>query len=271
MSARVATLSAALVAAAASCTPASPVEHPQGEPAPLPTGTATGQAASAPDYSQLPVPTNLPSWTLPKPEIFALSNGMRVYFEKQGPTPLVSILLVVPRGSATDPKGKAGLTSLTADLLDEGAAGKDALTLGDELQRLGTDYSASTDVDSVTFTMNTIAENLAESARLLSDIVRRPNLDFKEFQRRKDQRIAEALANESEPTSARAIVQRKVLFGDGYAGSATSGVRSSLSRLTLPDVEIPVRFRRGTTRRSAGRRRRHRTGAREEGPRAGFR
>lgn len=208
---------------------------------PAPTTAPTTARGDAPDRAKLPAPAPTPAWALPPPEIFALKNGMKVYFVKQGPTPLVSVVLVVPRGSATDPKGKAGLTALTADMLDEGAGGKDSLALSEELQRLGTDYSANADVDNVMLAMNTIADSLEPSVKLLADIVQKPAFDPKEFQRRKDQRIADALAAESEPASARAIVLRRALFGDGYGSDLASGTRPSLSKLQLADVKAHYR------------------------------
>jgi zinc protease len=206
--------------------------------APVPSATRPAAPVSeAPDRGALPKPVAVPAWAPPKPEIFSLSNGMKVYFVQQGPTPLVSVLLLFPRGAASDPKGKAGLTALTADLLDEGAGGKDALALSEELQRLGTDYSASADVDSVLLAMNTIADSLEPSVKILADIARKPALDAKEFARRKEQRIADALAAESEPSSARAIVLREVLFGDGYGSWLASGTRPTLGRIGLQDVK----------------------------------
>lgn len=208
---------------------------PPPPPAPLATGAPV--APGAPDRAKLPAPAPLPAWSPQRPEIFALKNGVKVYFVKQGPTPLVSVLLVIPRGGATDPKGKAGVTALTADMLDEGAGGKDALALSEELQRLGTDYSASADVDNVMLAMNTIADSFEGSVKLLADIVQRPALDATEFKRRKEQRIADALAAESEPQAARTIVLRKALFGDGYGGQLASGTRSTLGKIQLADVK----------------------------------
>jgi zinc protease len=212
------------------------------EPTKLPPPPATAPVApvlvntAGPARDKLPTPGAFGGWSLEKPQIFALKNGIKVYFLEQGPTPLVSLLLVLPRGSAADPKGKAGLTSLTADMLDEGAGKRDALEMSEELQRLGTDYGASTDVDSAALVMNTIADSFADSAKLLSDIVRRPKLDQKEFARRKDQRIADALSAESEPASARSIVMRKALFGDGYGGELSSGTRPTLKKIGYADV-----------------------------------
>lgn len=230
-------LLAALWLLACGGAPQEPAKLP---PPPPPLPTAAPSAATgldAPDRAKLPAPAPTPSWALPPPEIFTLKNGAKVYFVKQGPTPLVSVLLVLPRGGATDPKGKAGLTALTADMLDEGAGGKDALALSEELQRLGTDYAANADVDNVMLAMNTIADSFEPSVKLLADIVQKPAFDAKEFQRRKEQRIADALAAESEPASARAIVLRRALYGDGYASELASGTRPSLGKVQLADVK----------------------------------
>jgi len=211
-------------------------------PPPAPSATAPAVASAVgPDRVKLPEPSATPAWALGKPQIFALSNGMKVYYLEQGPTPLVSLLLVFPNGSATDPKGKAGLTTLTADLLDEGAGKLSSLEMSEALQRLGTDYGASTDVDSTLLVMNTIADTFADSTKLLSDIVRRPKLDAKEFARRKEQRLADALSDESEPSSARSIVMRKALFGDGYGGNLSTGTRPTLKKITHADVRAHYR------------------------------
>lgn len=213
------------------------------EPPPPPgTGAAVPPpvpafAEKAPDWGKLPSPDGTVRWTPPTPVVDNLQNGLPLYFVRQGPTPLVTVMLVMPRGSATDPKGKAGLTALTMDLLDEGAGGRTALELGDELQRLGTDFGARTDVDHVLVVMNVIAENFGPSMKLFADVVQRPALSAQEFQRRKEQRIADALSNESEPAYGREVVMQRVLFGDGYAGDIPAGTRATLKALSLADVK----------------------------------
>lgn len=227
---------AALIAVACGGPPPEPAKLPP-PPPPATAPSAAAVAPSAPDRAKLPVPAPTPTWALPRPQISALKNGVKVYFMQQGPTPLVSVLLVLPRGGATDPKGKAGLTALTIDMLDEGAGGKDALALSEELQRLGTDYSGNADVDYVMLAMNTIADSYDASVALLASIVQKPAFDPKEFARRKSQRIADALAAESEPSSARTIVLRKALFGEGYGSEVASGTRPTLGKVGLGDVK----------------------------------
>lgn len=211
--------------------------HPVAPPPPpvAPAATAASNPATI-DRGRLPAPDPVIVWTPPTPNVSTLSNGIRVWHAQWGDLPIVSLLAVIPRGSETDPKGKAGLSYLTADMLDEGAGARSALELSEELQRLATDYSASAAVDYTLLSMDLLAENLGPSLDLLADMVRRPRLDAAEFKRRKDYFVAHALASESDPRAAQDAAMQDVLFGDGYAGNVDEGTRASLATITLADV-----------------------------------
>jgi zinc protease len=170
-------------------------------------------------------------------DLWQLPSGVSVIHRSYGNVPLVSLLLVIPRGSETDPRERAGLTWLMGDLLDEGAGNLSALELNERLQMLATDISVSAAVDFVVVAMNTITENFGASVDLLADIVRRPKLEEPEFQRRKAQLIAQALAAEADPHSGRRVALYQGLFGDGYGGPLPTGTRDSLAPITLADVK----------------------------------
>jgi len=151
--------------------------------------------------------------------------------------PLVSLTLILPHGTETDPPGKDGLTSLTADLLDEGAGKLNALELGERLQGLATDLHVQAAVDSVVLSMELIAENFAPSVDLLADIVRRPKFDPAEFKRRKEQTVSQLLAAEADPHFGRRTAMYRALFAKGYAGGLPTGTRDTLKGITLGDVK----------------------------------
>jgi len=208
------------------------------EPASSPdTAAPAGAAQATPDRSGLPEPGPTPSWAPPAPEAWQLASGVQVLHRAHGNVPLVSLYLVLPRGAETDPPKRAGLTYLMGDLLDEGAGTLGALELNERLQTLATDFAVSTGVDFIILSMNTIAENFAPSIDLLADIVRRPKLDEKEFQRRKAQLVAQALASEADPHTGRRAALLTGLFADGYAGSIPTGTRDSLAAISLGEVK----------------------------------
>lgn len=215
---------------AASSTPPSTPPPPSDE-------AAASELDQLPDRSRLPEPSAAPRWQAPQPQILRLSNGLVVYHVEDEAVPLATLTLVLPRGSATDPQGSPGLTALMVDLLDEGAASFDALQLSDAFGRMATDYRVQTDVDSVTLTIDALAEHFDASAQLLADVVRRPHLDQAEFERRRAQRIAQLKAREANPQHARQVVLRQALFGTGYAGPPSNGTPQSLEAIQLRDVK----------------------------------
>ena len=194
-----------------------------------------------PDRSRLPDPAPAPHWVPPQAEQLQLSNGIPVAFIEQGPAPLVNVLLVLPHGSSSDPVGRAGLTALMADMLDEGIPGKDALAISDELRLLATSFSVDVDVDATTLAMSLMVDTLEPSLQLLGSFAQEPTLPANEFERRRDHRVAQALAAESEPDTIRAWVVRRALFGEGYGSTLALGTRTTLGQITLHDVQQQYR------------------------------
>ncbi|HEU4582666.1 MAG TPA: pitrilysin family protein [Polyangiaceae bacterium] len=198
---------------------------------------STPAAAAGPDRSALPQPGPPATWAPPAPTSWKLGPSSRVLYRKYGQVPLVSLNLVLPRGSETDPVGKDGLTSMMADLLDEGAGKLDALALSERLQALATDLRIVASTDAIQITMQMIAENFAPSIDILADVVRRPRLEEKEFQRRKSQLIAQAIASEADPHFGRRTAMARALFGKGYGGALPTGTRDTLEAISYADVK----------------------------------
>ncbi len=194
-------------------------------------------AWGAPDRSSLPEPGPTPDWSMPQVQSWRMKNGIQVWHLEQRQTPLISLRLITPRGASSDPRGQAGLSALTLDLMDEGAGERDALALERALQILATDYHANVAVDGCNFSMDLLADQLEPSLAILADILMRPQLSPAEFKRRLKQRLAQAISNEAHPRHSAMVVLRRALFGPGYSGMPTSGIRSTLETLNLEAVK----------------------------------
>jgi len=229
------TCACAALLALTSCSPkAAPVKA-------LPEPSEPIAVPPDPRYQALPEPGEARDFTAPAVSQSQLSFGSTLWHLSSGDLPLVSVHLVFPTGAASDPTGKEGLTLLAADMLDEGAGTRDALGLSDELGRLATDYSASSGVDYVLLSMDTLEDTFDESLALLADMVRRPKLSKDEFERRRAHHVASAQAALADPNSRLSAGLHHVLFGDGYAGLPAAGVAQSLAAITHLDVKNHVR------------------------------
>ena len=98
-------------------------------------------AQQAPDRSKPPALGPAPALKLPAVQKSTLANGLRLWLLENHEVPLVQANLVVLSGAGADVPGQFGAASMTAAMLDEGAAGKAALALADEVEFLGAQLS----------------------------------------------------------------------------------------------------------------------------------
>ena len=82
-------------------------------------------------------------------------------------------------GAMADPAGREGLARMTADMLDEGAGGKDALALADAVDFLGAQLETSAGWDASTVRLRVPVARLAEALPLLADVALRPEFPEK--------------------------------------------------------------------------------------------
>ncbi len=80
------------------------------------------------------VPTAGPlnKFALPVPKTFTLANGMKVYFVEEKSLPVVSASVAVRAGSESNPADKAGLATLTAQVMGEATTTRDQKKLADD-------------------------------------------------------------------------------------------------------------------------------------------
>jgi len=197
----------------------------------------TASVHGSPDRSGPPQLAAGKTWDPPQVERFTTQQGIDVWLVPQSQSPLITLKLMMNQGAGSDPINQAGLTSLMAALLDEGAGERDALQVSDALKLLATDYGVSVTQDHITLSMDLLAEKLTPSLDLLADFVLRPRFSKQDFERVRKQRIAAAISQSANPRSARNIVLKRALFGTGYAGLPSDGLPETLKGIKLDEVK----------------------------------
>ncbi len=113
--------------------------------------------------------------------------------------PLVTVIAVVDAGASVEATGQAGIASLTARLLPEGAAGLDGEALTDRFERLGAAVESSADWDAAAVSLTTLAAQVPGALALVRDLLRAPEFPAREVARLKEERLAELLQQLAEP------------------------------------------------------------------------
>ena len=101
-----------------------------------------------------------------------LGNGLRVLVAENHNAPLVSLRGLIRSGADHDTKELAGLASMTADLLDEGAGTRDAIRLAEDVGLLGGAMNTGADWDATYVSFDVLSRNVALASERMTDHLR---------------------------------------------------------------------------------------------------
>lgn len=202
-----------------------------------PGSSQTAPAPGAPDRSRPPAPGPAAALKLPSIEKFQLSNGIPVLLIELHKVPLVQVDVVVRAGAAADPKAKAGVASLTAEMLDRGAGGRSALELSDAVDHLGADLEAAAGWDATTVGLNVPSERFPEALALLADVVIRPTFPQEELERVRKERLTELLQWRDEPRSLARVAFARAVYGGHVYGRVSEGSEASVRAIAQADLK----------------------------------
>lgn len=165
-----------------------------------------------------------------------LANGLRVVVAENHAAPLVAARALVRSGADHDIPELAGLASLTSELLDEGAASRDAVRLAEDLGRLGASLGTGADWDASYVSIDVLARNANAAMEIFADIVRRPTLPDASLQRIRSERLNELIQQRDEPSAIAGKRFSNLLYGRGTYGNSVVGNPESVANISLADV-----------------------------------
>ena len=195
--------------------------------------------ATAVDRTILPPLGDAPDVTFPVVQRTQLANGATVLLVERHTTPIVNVSLAVDAGYAADQPEKAGLASLTLDLLDDGTSTRDTFAIVDELDRLGASISTASTLDLSLVRLQAMPAQLRPSLDLLADVVLRPSFPQDMVALATQRRLALIAQEKANPTTAAVRLVPPMLYGAAHAYGAPltgSGFEATVSKLTREDL-----------------------------------
>jgi len=157
-----------------------------------------------------------PAPRVPRPERYTLANGLRVVAAPRPGIPQVVLRLVLPAGSATEPRGHPGTASLVGHLLTEGSDTTSAGEIHARIDLLGAAVHANVGHDFAEVEMVLLSETLAEGVGLLAEVVSRPAFPDDQTERIRAESLDALIARLDEPANVaddRALLEA---FGPGH-------------------------------------------------------
>jgi zinc protease len=153
-------------------------------------------------------------------------GGMTAWLVEDHTLPVVSVDLAFRGGASLDPSGKAGLATLTMDLLDEGAGDLDSSTYQGKLEDLGTSIGFSAAHDTVDINLRATTANLDASMDLLHLALTAPRFDSEAVARVRSQLVA-AMPSKGIPMPKPCAARPTPSAGSASATFATSCMTAS--------------------------------------------
>lgn len=198
----------------------------------------TAVHAQAPDRSEPPELGPPPTLKLPPVHRLKLDNGAKILLLEKRNVPLVQVNLVIRTGYTSDREGLTGLASMTADMMDEGAAGRDALQLADEIDFLGARLSVRASGHHTTVSLHTPKSRLDAALQLMADVALRPDFPAEELERKRLERLNRLLAARDEARVISSVIFDRTLYGTDHPyGKTSMGDEASIRAIQVADLQ----------------------------------
>jgi zinc protease len=132
------------------------------------------------------------SFTPPRPDEFALRNGLRGWVLEDRALPLIEGVLVIEAGSIDDPERAPGLAETVGEVVRSGGTlSRSPEEVDEEIDRLGAELEVSVDRELTTLEFSCLSRDFERLLALVSDLVRNPafrkdRLDLKRAQMREE-------------------------------------------------------------------------------------
>ncbi|MEO6217106.1 MAG: pitrilysin family protein, partial [Sphingomonas sp.] len=192
----------------------------------------------APEAERLRPPAAGPAVVaaIPSPQEFTLANGLRVIVVEKHDLPLVTANLVATGGAAADPPRRAGLGSLTADLMTKGTTKRSATQIAAEIEALGGSIDSSAQWDGASVSVTVKSDQAVPALAILADVARNPAFAPDELERARAQAIDNVALTIKDPAQLAGLIASKAVFAGGHYGHPLAGTPASLKAITQAEV-----------------------------------
>ncbi|HLH12021.1 MAG TPA: pitrilysin family protein [Methylovirgula sp.] len=169
-------------------------------------------------------------------QIVKSPGGLTAWLVEDYAVPLVALEFALLGGAAQDPKGKPGLATLLAGMLDEGAGPYDSDGFHRALEEYAVELSFSADRDFISGRMQTLARNKEQAFEFLRLAVTQARIEEEDFERVKGQVTASLRRELNDPDHAASRAFRAYAYPDHPYGTPLRGSLETLPSIARSEV-----------------------------------
>jgi len=166
-----------------------------------------------------------------------LSNGLTLVVAERNQLPTIHLQVLVRAGSSVDTADQLGLANLTAELLLQGTATRDATQISRRIESVGGSLTSAADLDFTSLHLAVLKKDLPLGMELLADILLNPQFAEPEVARKIVEMKARLKRMEEEPRQIAQLAFARGLFKDHPYAHPVEGSVATLDKLTRVDIQ----------------------------------
>ena len=166
-----------------------------------------------------------------------LANGLTLILTPNTELPLVSLRIVVRGGIEAEPAGKAGLATLTAELLRRGTAQRSSEQIAQQLDAIGANLGTAADYQSIAINAEFLSQDTDRALEILTDILLRPAFPEAEVTKLLAQTLDSAKAMMDNAQTAVSFFHRAFFYGAQHPyARAPRGDETTIPNIKRADI-----------------------------------
>ncbi len=173
---------------------------------------------------------------LPTIRDVTLPNGARLLLAERHDVPLISYTAYLRGGAVSDPPGKEGLASLTAEMLRKGAGTWSARALAEAVDGVGGTFGTGGAQEACYAAGEFLSRDQELMIETLRAVLCEPTFPDSEFTKLRAQTIEALTARKQDPGNVYRLYGAAFFFGDHPYGRPVDGDEGSVAAITRDDV-----------------------------------
>ena len=188
------------------------------------------------DRTVKPAAGPTPAVRAPKVVQRTLPNGLVLWVVTDKELPTINAQLVIRAGAAQD-GSTPGIASVTAGLLDEGTAKRNATQFAEAADQLGVSLRAGAGTEETSVSLSTLTRTADSAFALMGEMVTQPAFTAEEIERDRKSRLQNLARQKDQPTVIASETFDRLIYGDSHPyGHAGDGTTESVTALTQNDI-----------------------------------
>ena len=197
------------------------------------------KASSVPvDRTVMPPAQPEPAFTPPTPNHRKLDNGLEIVVVEKKEMPVVTLGLFLKGGATDDPSGKPGLSSFTAQMLQEGAGARSSQDLAIAFEFIGARLSTDARREYVSLATETLSRHWLIALELMAEVAQNPTFPQHEIDRVRREHLTDLRRSKDEANVIADRLASALVFesNSGY-DHPLDGTESSVESFTREDIK----------------------------------